>query len=113
MISPRRSAKLNLNIASAHIATFGEKVVDVFYVTDLTGGKITRPARQTGVRKALLEVIRPESGAGRPESPDRPIRSRRSGCTPQRLISGALAMISGKSDRFPAALAAATQQSEP
>ena len=28
-------SKLNLNIASAHVATFGERVVDVFYVTDL------------------------------------------------------------------------------
>ena len=26
---------MNLDIASAHIATFGEKAVDVFYVTDL------------------------------------------------------------------------------
>ena len=32
--------KLNLNIASAHIVTFGEKAVDVFYVTDLTGTKV-------------------------------------------------------------------------
>ena len=31
---------LNLNIASAHITTFGERAVDVFYVTDLTGAKI-------------------------------------------------------------------------
>ncbi len=30
-------SKLNLNIASAHVATFGERVVDVFYVTDLHG----------------------------------------------------------------------------
>jgi [protein-PII] uridylyltransferase len=30
-------SKLNLNIASAHVATFGERVVDVFYVTDLLG----------------------------------------------------------------------------
>jgi [protein-PII] uridylyltransferase len=60
--------KLNLNIASAHIATFGEKVVDVFYVTDLTGGKITRPARQTTVRRALLEVISPDAGSGRGET---------------------------------------------
>ena len=29
-------SKLSLNIASAHVATFGERVVDVFYVTDLT-----------------------------------------------------------------------------
>ena len=33
-------SKLNLNIASAHVATFGERVVDVFYVTDLVGAQI-------------------------------------------------------------------------
>ncbi|MGL5138053.1 MAG: [protein-PII] uridylyltransferase, partial [Beijerinckiaceae bacterium] len=32
--------KLNLNINSARIVTFGEKAVDVFYVTDLMGGKL-------------------------------------------------------------------------
>ena len=30
-------SNLNLNIGSAHIVTFGEKAVDSFYVTDLTG----------------------------------------------------------------------------
>jgi [protein-PII] uridylyltransferase len=49
--------KLNLNIASAHIATFGEKVVDVFYVTDLTGGKIGNTTRQGSIRKTLLELF--------------------------------------------------------
>nr|WP_236841991.1 [protein-PII] uridylyltransferase [Bosea sp. PAMC 26642] len=49
--------KLNLNIASAHIATFGEKAVDVFYVTDLTNAKIVSTARQLTIRKALLEVF--------------------------------------------------------
>jgi [protein-PII] uridylyltransferase len=39
-------SKLNLNIASAHVATFGERVVDVFYVTDLLGAKITAATRQ-------------------------------------------------------------------
>ncbi len=57
--------KLNLNIASAHIATFGEKVVDVFYVTDLTGGKITQTARQNAVRRALQDVIHAEREGGR------------------------------------------------
>jgi [protein-PII] uridylyltransferase len=57
--------KLNLNIASAHIATFGEKVVDVFYVTDLTGGKITQTARQNAIRRALQEVIRAEPAAAK------------------------------------------------
>ena len=50
--------KLNLNIASAHIVTFGEKAVDVFYVTDLTGTKITHAGRQAAIRRALLEVFK-------------------------------------------------------
>ncbi|WP_244546441.1 [protein-PII] uridylyltransferase [Bosea sp. OK403] len=49
--------KLNLNIASAHIATFGEKAVDVFYVTDLTAAKIVSTARQLAIRRALLDVF--------------------------------------------------------
>jgi len=50
--------KLNLNIASAHIVTFGEKAVDVFYVTDLTGTKVTHAGRQASIRRALLEVFK-------------------------------------------------------
>ncbi|QFU17576.1 [protein-PII] uridylyltransferase [Microvirga thermotolerans] len=52
--------KLNLNIASAHIVTFGEKAVDVFYVTDLTGTKVTHAGRQASIRRALLEVFKAE-----------------------------------------------------
>jgi [protein-PII] uridylyltransferase len=51
-------SRLNLNIGSAHIVTFGEKAVDVFYVTDLTGAKVINPARQGSVRRNLLEVFR-------------------------------------------------------
>jgi len=50
-------SRLNLNIASAHIVTFGEKAVDVFYVTDLTGAKVINPARQGTVRRNLLDVF--------------------------------------------------------
>ena len=50
-------SKLNLNIGSAHIVTFGEKAVDVFYVTDLTGAKVINPARQAAVRRHLLDVF--------------------------------------------------------
>ncbi|WP_293854506.1 [protein-PII] uridylyltransferase [uncultured Alsobacter sp.] len=49
--------KLNLNIASAHIATFGEKAVDVFYVTDLTGTKVMNATRQAAIRRGLLDVL--------------------------------------------------------
>jgi [protein-PII] uridylyltransferase len=49
--------KLNLNITSAHIATFGEKVVDVFYVTDLTGGKVVNGGRQAAIKRHLLDLF--------------------------------------------------------
>jgi [protein-PII] uridylyltransferase len=52
--------QLNLNIASAHITTYGEKAVDVFYVTDLTGSKILLPARHAVIRKTLMAVLEPE-----------------------------------------------------
>ncbi len=40
----RAISDLNLTIGSAHIGTYGEKAVDVFYVTDLTGHKIDNAA---------------------------------------------------------------------
>jgi [protein-PII] uridylyltransferase len=50
---------LNLDIASAHITTFGEKAVDVFYVTDLTNKKITSETRQKAIRDRLKSVLQP------------------------------------------------------
>jgi [protein-PII] uridylyltransferase len=50
-------SKLNLNIISAHVATFGERVVDVFYVTDLMGAQITSPTRQAAVKRALIALF--------------------------------------------------------
>jgi len=47
-------SSLNLNIGSAHIVTFGEKAVDSFYVTDLTGQKINSSARQAAIKRRLL-----------------------------------------------------------
>ncbi len=55
-------SKLNLNIASAHVATFGERVVDVFYVTDLMGAQIASPTRQAAIKRALIALFAaPES----------------------------------------------------
>ncbi len=53
----REISDLNLDIASAHIATFGEKAVDVFYVTDLTGKKITSSSRESMIRQRLTKVL--------------------------------------------------------
>ncbi len=48
---------LNLDITSAHITTYGEKAVDVFYVTDLTGKKVDTEARQNTIRNRLTAVL--------------------------------------------------------
>jgi [protein-PII] uridylyltransferase len=48
---------LNLNIGSAHVATFGERAVDVFYVTDLLGAKIFSPGRNAAIKRALIGLF--------------------------------------------------------
>ncbi|RWD85589.1 [protein-PII] uridylyltransferase [Mesorhizobium sp.] len=48
---------LSLDIASAHITTFGEKVIDTFYVTDLTGQKIDSPTRTATIHKRLIDTL--------------------------------------------------------
>ncbi len=55
----REISDLNLTIGSAHIGTYGEKAVDVFYVTDLTGAKIESKVRQKRIHDALLGVFQP------------------------------------------------------
>jgi [protein-PII] uridylyltransferase len=63
-------SRLNLNIGSAHIVTFGEKAVDSFYVTDLTGSKITSPPRQATIRRQILAIFEPgedKKGATAPQ----------------------------------------------
>jgi [protein-PII] uridylyltransferase len=52
-------SRLNLNIGSAHIVTFGEKAVDSFYVTDLTGSKIVSASRQGAIRRHILAIFDP------------------------------------------------------
>ena len=55
----RAIADLNLNIASAHIATFGEKVIDAFYVIDYVGQKVTAVSRRKRIEEALIAVLDP------------------------------------------------------
>jgi [protein-PII] uridylyltransferase len=59
-------SKLNLNIASAHVATFGERARDVFYVTDLLGAQITAPTRQAAIKSALLRLLATDETATQP-----------------------------------------------
>ncbi len=47
---------LRFAIHSAHVATYGERAVDVFYLTDLTGAKIDDASRLKALEKRLLEL---------------------------------------------------------
>jgi [protein-PII] uridylyltransferase len=64
----RAISDLNLNIASAHVVTFGERAVDVFYVTDLVGHKITNANREAAIRRRLNAAFdgSPPADAARP-----------------------------------------------
>ena len=50
-----------VQLHSAHIATYGERAVDVFYVTDLFGGKIESKQRIRSLEKRMLEAARGEA----------------------------------------------------
>ena len=52
-----------VTIHSAHVATYGERAVDVFYLTDLTGDRLTAPARLKALEKRLLEAASGEASA--------------------------------------------------
>jgi [protein-PII] uridylyltransferase len=59
-------SKLNLNIGSAHVATFGERARDVFYVTDLLGAQINAPTRQAAIKSTLLHLLATDDTAAQP-----------------------------------------------
>ena len=54
-------ADLSLDIASAHIATFGEKFIDTFYVTDLVGHKIESAQKLSAIKRKLLNAVTPSA----------------------------------------------------
>jgi [protein-PII] uridylyltransferase len=53
----RELTRLNLQVSSAKISTYGEKVVDVFYVKNLFGHKIEHPQKLDEIRAALTAVL--------------------------------------------------------
>ncbi len=60
-----------LQIASAHVTTYGVRAVDVFYVKDVFGLKVTNERKLASLREAVLGVL------ASPEEP--PLQERRSG----------------------------------
>ena len=59
----RTLAEANVYIASAVIATYGEQVVDTFYVKDMFGLKFHAASKQKSLERKLREAI--EAGAKR------------------------------------------------
>ena len=51
-----------VTIHSAHVATYGERATDTFYLTDLTGAKIDSAARLKSLEKRLLALAGGQSG---------------------------------------------------
>jgi [protein-PII] uridylyltransferase len=73
---------LSLDITSAHITTFGEKVIDTFYVTDLVGQKITNENRQANIIARIKPVLADVEDEARSRMPSgmiapAPIKSQR------------------------------------
>ncbi|WP_156680013.1 [protein-PII] uridylyltransferase [Sphingomonas profundi] len=50
-----------VTIHSAHIATYGERAVDVFYFTDLIGDKVTNATRLKALERRLLDAAAGET----------------------------------------------------
>src|SRR6185295_9544048 len=53
----RELTRLSLQVSSAKISTYGEKVVDVFYVKNLFGHKVDHPQKLAEIRTALDAVM--------------------------------------------------------
>lgn len=54
---------IGLQIASAHISTYGERVVDVFYVKDVFGLRVEHDGKIKQIKQTLLEAIAPPNDA--------------------------------------------------
>ena len=66
--------KISLQISTAKISTFGEQVVDVFYIKDVFGMKVTHEGKLKQIRETLLNVLEESSPA--PAPVDEPVDRR-------------------------------------
>jgi [protein-PII] uridylyltransferase len=62
----RELTALRLQVSSAKISTYGEKVVDVFYVKNLFGHKVEEAVKLAEIRTALEAVL---AKGNRPPAP--------------------------------------------
>src|SRR6185312_13135045 len=65
-----------LQIASAHVTTYGVRAVDVFYVKDVFGLKVENERKLAKLREALLKALQPTEEVA-PQPVPAPVRVRR------------------------------------
>jgi [protein-PII] uridylyltransferase len=71
----RELTRLSLQVSSAKISTYGEKVVDVFYVKNLFGHKVEHEQKLGEIRAALAAVLaKGNNAAPAPAAPTRRAR---------------------------------------
>ena len=64
----RALANLSLQVYAAKISTYGEQVVDVFYVKDLFGMKVEHPSKVQAVHEGLVAALRdPDCAPAKPK----------------------------------------------
>jgi [protein-PII] uridylyltransferase len=71
----RELTRLSLQVSSAKISTYGEKVVDVFYVKNLFGHKVEHPQKLAEIRTALEAVLAKGNPAAPAAAPTRRTRA--------------------------------------
>ena len=66
---PAKTLKdLGLVISTAHIGTYGERVVDVFYVKDVFGLKVAQPSKLRQIQRQLIASLA-QAGTPAPAPP--------------------------------------------
>jgi [protein-PII] uridylyltransferase len=66
-----------LQIASAHVSTYGVRAVDVFYVKDVFGLKVTSERKLNQLREALLAALESPEELAAPQTAPPPRKDSR------------------------------------
>lgn len=75
----RALSNLTLQISSAKVSTFGEKAIDVFYVKDVFGLKVTHEGKLAKIKERLLSALDDPTGDAPPPATVKRTRTKLAG----------------------------------